>query len=292
MFERIGTGFRLAKVSWRVLLADRSLAVFPLISAISCILSMVLIMAPGALGVDWSSTTSDGGSIPSVMYVRGVVALFVTTFLTIFFNVALASCAARSMEGADTTLREGIAAASARLPQILGWALIAFFAGLLLRALDAIADQAPFPFNIIANVGVWLLGMAWSAVTFLVIPVLALEQVGPKEALDRSKNLIIQRWGEGLAGNVGIGLAVAICGYLPAILIMVLGGMTMATSVALGGALLAVGLALMVLTIVIGATLNQVFAVALYRFASGGEIPAGFTSHDMQTAFRPRKQRR
>ncbi|MCW2925415.1 MAG: conserved hypothetical rane protein [Thermoleophilia bacterium] len=295
MFDRIRTGWRLAGASWRVLKADRSLAIFPVLSAIFAVLAIALVLSPWWLGLDAGSATGGVGttgtteeSTPVWVWALLLAAGYVATAIAIFFNVALASCAARSLDGEDTKVREGLAVASARLPKILGWALIAFFVGLVLRVLDEVADEAPFPLSLVANIGVAILGMAWSAVTFLVVPVLALEDVGPTEAFGRSKDMIVRRWGEGLAGNVGIGLAVFVFGGLPGIVLMGIGG---ATGGALGGALAALGMAVLVVATIIGSTLNQVFAVALYRYANGNDVAPGFTSGDMQVAFRRRARR-
>lgn len=295
MFDRIRTGWRLAGASWRVLKADRSLAIFPVLSAIFAVLAIALVLSPWWLGLDAGSATGGVGttgtteeSTPVWVWALLLAAGYVATAIAIFFNVALASCAARSLDGEDTKVREGLAVASARLPKILGWALIAFFVGLVLRVLDEVADEAPFPLSLVANIGVAILGMAWSAVTFLVVPVLALEDVGPTEAFGRSKDMIVRRWGEGLAGNVGIGLAVFVFGGLPGIVLMGIGG---ATGGALGGALAALGMAVLVVATIIGSTLNQVFAVALYRYAIGNDVAPGFTSGDMQVAFRRRARR-
>jgi hypothetical protein len=294
MFERFGTGLRLAKASWHVLRQDKSLLMFPIISVIATIVAIALVLAPWWLGLDAGSATGgvgqEAGDDSSVlMWVLLLVAGYVATAIAIFFNVALASCAARSLDGADTTVGEGVAAASARLPQILGWAAIAFVVGLLLRLLDELADEAPFPLSLIANIGVALLGMAWSAITFLVVPVLALEEVGPREALSRSKTLIVQRWGEGLAGNAGIGIAVFLCTGLPGILLVVLGAAAGRSSASGGIALMVLGGLVIVVGAIVGATLNQVFAVTLHRYAVTGDVPTGWSAADMQAAFRHRK---
>jgi hypothetical protein len=59
-----------------------------------------------------------------------------------------------------------------------------------------------------------------------------------------------------------------------------------------GGVTLAgLGIVLIVVGSVIGSTLNQVFAVALHRFATTGDMAPGFAPADMNAAFRQRKQR-
>jgi Family of unknown function (DUF6159) len=52
-------------------------------------------------------------------------------------NVALASCAARSLRGEDTRVREGLAAAMRRIGPILGWTAVAGTVGVLLSTARA-----------------------------------------------------------------------------------------------------------------------------------------------------------
>ncbi len=98
--------------------------------------------------------------------------LYVSTFIAIFFNVALAACAARSLRGEDTKVGEGLSAAMRRIGPILGWTLVAGTVGLILRILE---DRFP----IAGRIAVWIAGAAWAVATFFVIPVIALEGTGP-----------------------------------------------------------------------------------------------------------------
>ena len=59
--------------------------------------------------------------------------------------------------------------------------------------------------------------------TFLVVPILALEGLGPLAALDRSSALFRAKWGEQLAGTASIGVLFAPFGILPAVLLLFFG---------------------------------------------------------------------
>ena len=48
--------------------------------------------------------------------------------------------------------------------------------------------------------------MAWTLVTFLVLPILVIEGAGVKDALSRSAAAFKRTWGENVVGNAGIGL--------------------------------------------------------------------------------------
>ena len=102
-----------------------------------------------------------------------------STFIAVFFNVALAACAVRSLRGEDTTVGEGIPAALQRVGPILGWTLVAATVGLILRLVE---ERVPLA----GRIAVWIAGAAWAVATFFVIPVLALEGGGPWRSLMRS----------------------------------------------------------------------------------------------------------
>ncbi|EUA89587.1 putative membrane protein [Mycobacterium ulcerans str. Harvey] len=106
-----------------------------------------------------------------VFYIAGLATAYVSTFIAIFFNVALAACAARSMRGEDTKVSDGVRAAMHRIGPILGWTLVATTVGLILRALE---ERMP----LLGKIAVWLTGAAWAIATFFVIPVVALEGSG------------------------------------------------------------------------------------------------------------------
>jgi hypothetical protein len=51
-----------------------------------------------------------------------------------------------------------------------------------------------------------LIGLAWSLVTFLTIPILVIEDIGVGAALKRSKDLFKKTWGENVVGQAGLGI--------------------------------------------------------------------------------------
>ena len=51
-----------------------------------------------------------------------------------------------------------------------------------------------------------LIGLGWNLATFLVIPVLVVEDVGPVEGFKRRARMLKDTWGEQIAGNISSGL--------------------------------------------------------------------------------------
>jgi hypothetical protein len=283
--ERIRRGVRLAKQSWGVIRQDRSLLIFPVLSAIFITIALAIVWGSAALGGAFADADSLNESNP-VVIALAIVSIYVSTFLAVFFNVALAACASRSFEGHDTSVGEGLAAARDRVGQIAAWAFLATVVNVILRALE---ERLPA----VGQIAVRLLGVAWTIATYLVVPVLAHERVGPIDALKRSGSIVRQRWGESLTGNVGIGL---ITGLVALAIILVFGALTaaLASSVPAALAVIAIGVLLLAVVVVIGSALTQVFNVAVYRFAAAGDEQAAqigpFSADDVADAFKPKKR--
>ena len=191
---RMRRGWQLSKESWAVVKGDRSLLVFPVIAGLG---TLILVAAFGgaALGVLPSSTP--------VAIVLGVIGLYVVMVVTVFCNVALTACAARSLEGVDTKASEGWAAARAHFGPILSWAGVQLVVGAAISALQALLREGAGP--LVSSIVGGLANFAWTIATFFVIPVIALEGLGPFDALKRSVAIIKQRWGEGVVGSFAIG---------------------------------------------------------------------------------------
>lgn len=281
--NRIKRGWRLAKDSWAVLRADRSLTIFPVLSFAAAVTAFVLIMAPGvvvaaAAGQEWVA-------LPFFL-----VGSYLATFATIYFNVALTGAAVQSMDGRETTLQDGLAVARERRALIAKWALVQWAVGLLIRVLQNAGDRGGVGQLVSAAVS-GLVGAAWAIASFFVVPVLALEGLGPKDALKRSIGVIRERWGEGIVGHATIGGAVFLVGVLPALIVGGLGYLSFASLPALGGALIALAVVALIGVGVIGSALNAIFRVTLFRYATQGRGSDAFADDDLAAAFRPKKKR-
>jgi hypothetical protein len=278
---RIRRGWELTKQSWEVLKNDRSLVIFPILSTIFGILAVAAIWVPAffARGVFEGHTVHNRDP---VLYGAGLATAYVSTFIAIFFNVALAACAARSLRGEDTKVGQGISAAMQRIGPILGWSVVATTVGLILRALEK-------RFGILADIAIWLAGAAWGIATFFVIPVIALEGTGPIRSLKRSSAAVKARWGEGATGAATIGVVT----FLINLAIVLVGGAGGALLIAarllpIGVAVLAVTAFAVIVVSFISSALGQIFRVAVYQYAVSGEAPGGFDHQMLQAAFAPR----
>lgn len=274
---RIERSWALVKASAGVLNSNRGLLVFPLLSGICALLVAASFFVP--LGLVGGFAMLDGEHAPVWLWPFLFVFYLVQYFVIFFFNAALVGAARMNLDGESPTVGDGLRIATDHWREILGYALIAATVGLLLRMLE---ERAGF-------IGRWiigLIGVAWTVATFLVVPVLVNEQVGPVDAVKRSAELLKKTWGENLAGNLGMGLLFGVFFFLwvagGAVLLAMVGAHSIPASIAIG-LLLLIG----VLTIVlVQSALQGVYAAALHRYADTGDAGGGFEQGLIADAFK------
>lgn len=277
MFQSIGRSIELAKASLSVLRADKELLIFPFVSFVALVIVTISFAVPFALvgGIDDASR----GQTNIVSYVIAFLFYVVSYTVIFFFNTALVGAAMIRLDGGDPTLRDGFRIALSRLPQIIVYALIAATVGMILRW---ISERAGIVGQIIAGV----IGFAWNVATFLVVPVLAYEKVGPIAAIKRSGALLRQTWGEQLIGNVGIGLVFG----LITLVVILLGVVLIVALAQLSFTLALVGVALLLLVVgiivLVGSATSGIFTASLYRYATKGEAGNMYRQETLSAAFR------
>lgn len=278
MFDRMARGWELVKGSWTVLKLDKELLLFPFISGIACLLVMASFAVP-LWNTGYLETVMDEEAAKDPLGWAILFAFYVVNyFVIIFFNSALIGCAIIRFKGGDPTVADGFRAASARLPQILAWALVSATVGLVLRMIESRSER-------VGQFVVGLLGMAWSVMTYFVVPVIVIEKAGPVEATKRSVDTLRKTWGEALMANFGIGLIVFLAMFVAAVP-LILGVVAVAAGMAaLGIVGIVVGVALMILVGVISAALDGILIGALYLYAAEGEVPRHFNGRLLRDAF-------
>ncbi len=265
-------GWRLTAAAWQVMRRDRTMIGLALLGAGCGILGGGAVLYFG--GYFSSADHSQGG-----FAVVGLIALYPLTFISVFFNVALASAAQAHFDGRQLSLGEALGAAWERLGRIALWSLLSAGVGVIL---SEIAARIPGAGRLVS----WLLGAAWSVGTIFAIPLLALEDAGPIEALRGSGHLVKSRWGEGISGLVGISAWTVIVA-IPAGILLGLGVAEGKSHPGSGVAMIAVGLIALLVVSAMATATRQVFAVALYRYAT--DVPTGgFAAADLEYPFAPK----
>ena len=273
------------RASWEVLKQDKELLLFPLLSGICCVLVLASFAGPIFAMTDWqaasesmtSSTAQALGASDGNLSTEQAMHMFVlflfyccNYFVIIFFNAGLIACAQIRMEGGDPTVGDGLRAAWARLPAIAGWAVLAATVGMVLRMIEERS-------NLVGRIVVGLLGMAWSLTSFLVVPILVIENEGPVSALQHSAGMLKKPWGEQIIGNFSFGLIFMLLA-LPGILVLVVGVTAQSVTLIVFAVLYFIGIALA------QSALQGIFQAALYLYMRDGEAPEGFETAALQAS--------
>jgi hypothetical protein len=283
---KIRRSWKLVMASWRVLKADKELALFPVVSAICVAIAIAII------GGGFALVTGDGAQEIADRFddnsnrswtIGDVVTLFIIYFVTVliatFFNAALIGATLKRLRGGDPTFRDGLHLATARIGSILGYSAIAATVGVIIQLIRSKSNTA-------GDIGAGLLGAAWGVATFLVVPVLVAEDVGPTDALRRSGSLLKKTWGEQIGGNVSLGLisflAMLVVGLVGAVLIWL--AAALGSSLAIGGAITLLIIAIAVIAVIFSA-LNAIYKAAVYEYAADGVAASAFGQDALSNAF-------
>lgn len=267
--ERIKRSWELAKASLEVLKQDKELMIFPLISAIVMIFVTLTFAIPTLMGNLLDSILDTG------MPVFGYVVLFLfylVQYTVVYFsNTALVGAAMIRLRGGDPTIRDGFKIAFSRFGPILGWSLVSATVGLILKMVSGDKQKKGSGLRSIVSS---LLGAAWNVITFLVVPVVAIEGLGPIKAIQRSWELLKRSWGEQIAGTLSIGMVFGLIGVLVSLLLVGIGiGLTIYLESALPAIIIGGVLVIFIMTLsLISSTLSGIFTAAVYAYAADGQV--------------------
>jgi hypothetical protein len=281
---KFSRSWELAKQSFAIIRSDKQLMLFPVISAVACLIVTAVIATGGTLMMlpAITSAAASGERFnpnQSPAFLLGVFTLYVANyFVMVFFNVALVGVANSRLMGGKWTFRDGLELAWARKGTIFQWALVAATVGMILRTLEE-------RMGLIGRLIMRLVGVAWALACYFVVPVLAFEDLSPFEAVKRSSKLFRDTWGEKVIGGFSLSL-VSLVLMLPGIglwlVAMFLGGIKG----------LIFGTVVMILYFIMlsvfMSAVGGVFNAALYRYACFKQVPPAFSHELIASAWAPK----
>lgn len=263
--QSIRNAFKLAKIAWLVILADKELLMYPVLACLSAILFLGMIAVPTFL-IELSG-----------MEALQIAAIFVfylgLMFILQFFNAALISSALVRLNGGNPTLKTGFRQAWKRVGLIAKWSIFAATVGMLLSMLRQRAGA-------LGNLFGGLMEMGWNLLSFFVIPILVVEGISPMDALMRSKEMLTKTWGEQISANIGFGL-VGVVLALPLIPLLFL----LFTWFPSGMVPFVVGMVYLMTLILLTTTLSGIYQAVLYLYARDGRIAGEVDEADLRNAF-------
>lgn len=270
---KFSRSWQMMRQSFAVLRSDKQLMLFPILSALSCLIVTIMIATGGVIaflpqikaaalsGQPWQPTQS-----PAYLLALFVV-YFVNYFIIVFFNVALVGVANSRLMGGPWTFRDGLELAWERKGTIVQWAFVAATVGIVLRNLEE-------RLGLIGRIIMRFVGIAWALACYFVVPVLAFEGLTPIRAVKRSARLFRDTWGERVAGGFSLALVFLVL-LLPGF------GLWITASYLFGVKGMLIGLAVFFLYLmflsVVSSAVQGIFNTALYRYACFKQVPAAFS---------------
>jgi len=267
LFSRLKVGFGLARRSGRVLRAHPKLLVFPLVGGLSGVAFLATLF--GSLFLTGPLLRDPGPALFGALF----VAYLVETFVASFFSAALIAATRSAFRGEEPSIRRAIGVAWRHKWPLLAWSVVAAVVGVVIRAIDS-QD------TLVAEILAGLFAVAWSVMTYFVVPVIVFRDPSVTEMFGESARTFKDTWGESL-GAMGavdvvtvllvlVGAALGLGTYL----VLPVGGTARLLSAVLVGGTVAVFGAL------VGKALTGVAKTALYVYATEREAPEFFDDMD------------
>lgn len=281
MFPRLSRSWEYARISFRILRQHQKLLVFPILSTLAALAVVASFFVPfhgsGVLE-DWLARR---GGTPGGAYLTAFLFYLCLYFVIVFFNAALVACTMRVLDGRPPGIRDGLAMAGKRFLSIFAWAVVSASVATPLRALES-SDKFG---ALVARV----LGAAWTALTYFVVPVIVADGAGPVAAFKRSARTLKDTWGAALLGNFTLGWLTMLM-TLPLILC---GGLLFhaaweSGSIGLFVLAVLIGGPLLVIAAAVCSAVDTVFKAVLFNYATGRNLPWLVHTRRLRDAFTSR----
>lgn len=288
MFASLSRSWEFAKISYGILWDYKKLIIFPLVSTVAAAIVTASFLVPlwttGTLEMWMEFMDSESSAVATTadqiwMYSILFLFYFCSYFVIVFFNAGLTACALKVVSGEEPSIGYGFSMAAKRLPQIVAWALLSAVIGVVLKIIE----------NANEKVGYWvaaLLGSAWTALTYFVVPVLVMDGVGPILAIKLSLKTLKGTWGEALIGKFSLGMLSFLI-MLPFLIVVgVLLAMAFASgnmvNIVLAGTL---GVAVIIIVCAFNSAADVIFKALLYNYATGRSVPSNIDTSNFNAAF-------
>lgn len=290
---KFARSWELAKESARVLMADKELIFFPILSAILSFVAVIILVSilaavglfvPGAADALSQANGEEGGAATVVGFVILFIFYLVTSFVVTYFTSGLVGAALIRLRGGDPSFGDGLRIATQHIGPIFIYAVMAATVGVIASLIRGNGRNRSVGRDVAAS----LTTTAWNIASFLAVPIIVSQPVSAFEAVKQSTLMLKKTWGEQLIGNAGIGFVFAV----PFIVLVIggIGGMVLLANAGWGTAalvLLAVVIILIVFLAIVQGALSGIYKAAIYLYAVERVETPAFDPTLIRTAFQP-----
>jgi len=264
IFRRLKIGFGLARRSGRVLRAHPNLLILPLLGGIAGIAFMATLFG----GLFVGGLYEEPGP---VLYGALFVAYVIETFIASFFAAALVAATRDAFHGETPTVGRAMREAWTHKWPLLAWSVIAAIIGVIIQAIES-QD------NLVARIIAGLFAVAWSVMTYFIVPVIVFEDESVTGMFKESAKTFKDTWGESI-GAMG---AINIVTFLLVLVGVALGAGVFLAVPGTAGILaaIAIGFTGIIFGLLIGKSLTGIAKTALYVYATENTAPEFFDDMD------------
>jgi hypothetical protein len=254
------TGKQLLRASLGLFRENRRMFWLPVLSGVLSALAFLIVS--GLVFVPLHRSFPTSGLDVVFLFPASVAA----TFSAVFFNVALVFAANEQIEGRTVDIRTAVRMAWGRKRVVFSWALLSATVGLVIQSVER-------RLGIFGRLAGLLGGLAWAVANFLVIPVLAFEDLGPIAALKQSSHLI--RTTFGTIARAALRFGFLFLGWsLAALAVMIAGGVLAGSGALVPGVIVgAIGVVGFFVVLTYVAAAGMYMRTILYRYATGKPVP-------------------
>jgi hypothetical protein len=203
-FSSIKRGWKIAMTGWTFILNNPTILFF---STVSVVINFLIILWL----IQYSLTEiviNHNKNILDAVSPKIFLAIVITFFLLqgLFYNfmqTAQSAYAVQIFENKEQSIFKALIRALSRFFTLLFWTIINFFLGMIISRLES--QRKGIIGFLLRQLG-HLLSLAWSILTFFVIPILAIKDLNIIDTIKESGNTMKQTWGENLGATFNIGL--------------------------------------------------------------------------------------
>lgn len=276
---RIDRGAKLAMGSIKILIRNKRLLWFSLLSGLVLLFSlatnMYIQIISGTNPFPGTGLVSGAGAILIAKesfpwFILTFVVGIISTFLTCFLLAGLIACASLVLSGKITTTREGLSRAGDHIWSLAGWAIIGALVGTAL-SFTTNSYTASIPVILISMVATVVFGV----LTMFVVPAIVLNDEDLFSAIRTSVLMFRKTWGE-IIICAGIFFLMAFVIMLIAVIPISMIGFSSGSTAMVGVAVILYMLVMIVL-LFIGSTIVGIATLGLYTYGTTDRIPRLYT---------------
>ncbi|TET06868.1 hypothetical protein E3J79_00720 [Candidatus Dependentiae bacterium] len=215
--ERLKTGIYLASNSFAFLWKHKILLLYLAVGIGTYLLMQMISYNVGGCDIFLITDIQGVGPLFDLSrwhhYLWLLILTFIYIFLSTFVTVCLIYHVNQLLRYKKVTIKETVMHVAKKLQLILVWSIIITVLAYLIQLTSSFILQPKQFFNPLMLL-ISVLGLAWTLITFMVLPIIAIERTTIAETFKESKNIVIALLPEIIAGELWI-ILIALLAMIP-----------------------------------------------------------------------------